>query len=132
MRVFGHIPIIKNVIEQRYMVFGFLAAAILLALVVDHVRESLPKLLQAREAAGRALVAQVGADDFLVAGYSCRVDFHPSDPSSKAQREFIRVEEGTYDGGVFRPARIWNGDQTDWGLDFGSVPVVLRARIGTF
>ena len=84
------------------------------------------------EAAGRALVAQVGADDFLVAGYSCRVDFHPSDPSSKAQREFIRVEEGTYDGGVFRPARIWNGDQTDWGLNFGSVPVVLRARIGTF
>jgi hypothetical protein len=55
VRVFGHIPIIKNVIEQRYMVFGFLAAAILLALVVDHVRESLPKLLQAREAAGRAL-----------------------------------------------------------------------------
>ncbi len=84
------------------------------------------------EPVGRALVAQTGTDEFLVAGYSCRVDFHPSDPSSKAQREFIRVEEGTYEDGVFRPSRIWNGDQTDWGLNFGTVPVVLRARVGTF
>jgi hypothetical protein len=34
--------------------------------------------------------------------------------------------------GVFRVARIWNGDQTDWGLNFGAVPVILKVKLGTF
>lgn len=26
------------------------------------------------------------------------------------------------ENGVFQPVRIWNGDQTDWGLNFNSAP----------
>lgn len=84
------------------------------------------------EPMGRVLVAQLGEDQFLVAGFFCRVDFHVSDAASGKQRQFMRVEEGTYEGGTFKPIRIWNGDQTDWGLNFTSAPQVLRVLLGTF
>ena len=81
---------------------------------------------------GRALVAQIGENLFLVTGFFCRIDFQVSDAESGKQREFLRVEEGTYENGVFKPIRIWNGDQTDWGLNFTSSPVVLRVLLGTY
>jgi len=79
---------------------------------------------------GRALVAQLGENQFLVTGLSCGVDFHPS--AADKQRQFLRVEEGTYENGVFKMVRIWNGDETDWNLNFRSEPVVLRVSLGTF
>lgn len=84
------------------------------------------------EPIGGAVVGMLGEDLFLVAGRACRVDFHSSDPASKAKREFIRVEEGSYEDGVFKPVRIWNGDQTDYGLIFGAAPVALRVRIRAY
>jgi hypothetical protein len=84
------------------------------------------------EPVGRVLVARLGENEFLVTGYLGRVDFKIADATAGAQREFLRVEEGSYDGGVFRPARIWNGDETDWGLNFGTAPQVLRVQLGTY
>jgi beta-galactosidase GanA len=84
------------------------------------------------EPIGRALFAQLGDNRFLVAGFFCRVDFQVSDAASGKQRQFLRVEEGTYENGIFRPVRIWNGDQTDWGLNFTSAPQVLRVWVGTY
>ncbi|HTT61960.1 MAG TPA: DUF5597 domain-containing protein [Bryobacteraceae bacterium] len=84
------------------------------------------------EPVGRALVAQLADNQFLVAGFFCRVDFRLSDAASDKQREFLRVEEGAYQGSVFKPIRIWNGDQTDWGLNFTSAPQVLRVTLGTY
>ncbi len=81
---------------------------------------------------GRALVAELGENLFLVTGFFCRVDFHASDAASGKQREFLRVEEGAFENGVFKPIRIWNGDQTDWGLNFTASPVVLRVLLGTY
>lgn len=82
------------------------------------------------EPTGRALVARLGPNEFLVTGLFCRVDFRNAD--SGKQREFLRVEEGAYANGVFKPSRLWNGDQTDWGLNFTSAPQVLRVTLGTF
>ncbi len=84
------------------------------------------------EPVGVALVGRLADDEFLVTGRLCRVDFKPADPASKSKREFIRVEEGTYENGAFRPVRIWNGDQTDWGLNFGASPVALRVRLRVY
>jgi beta-galactosidase GanA len=81
------------------------------------------------EPIGRALVAKLGENQFLVTGAFCRVDFRAA---SGGQRDFVRVEEGGYEGGAFRPARIWNGDETDWGLDFRSAPQVLHVLLGTY
>ena len=84
------------------------------------------------EPIGRALVAKLGDNEFLVAGFFCRVDFKLSDSASTKQRQYMRVEEGSFQNGIFKPIRIWNGDQTDWGLNFGSVPQVLRVSLGTY
>jgi hypothetical protein len=106
------------------------------------------------EPIGRALVAQLKDNQFLVTGYDCRVDFRPAGteqqrksgnivagtgqtPSalidSKWQhRQFLRVEEGIYENGAFKFMRILNGDQTDWGLNFSSEPEVLRVSVATY
>ena len=81
------------------------------------------------EPTGRALVAKIGPNQFLVTGAFCRVDFKAA---SGGQRDFLRVEEGGYEKGTWRRVRIWNGDETDWGLDFSSAPQVLRVSLGTY
>lgn len=77
---------------------------------------------------GGALVGQLASDEFLVTGLHCRVEFQV-DGKGK-QREYLRVEEGAFQGGKFRVMRILNGDQTDWGLNFTSEPRVLRVKLG--
>ena len=81
------------------------------------------------EPAGRAMVAKIGENEFLVTGAFCRVDFKAV---AGGQRDFVRVEEGGYEKGVWHSIRIWNGDETDWGLDFSSAPQDLRVSLGTY
>jgi beta-galactosidase GanA len=96
---------------------------------------------------GRALVAQTGENEFLVTGVFCRIDFKAA---PGGQRDFVRVEEIA--AGPASPSRsagpvsespankpggshfvrIWNGDETDWGLNFFSAPQVLRVTLGTY
>ena len=106
------------------------------------------------EPIGRALVAQLKDNQFLVTGYFCRVDFRPAGTERQRKsgnivvgtgqtppalingkwqhRQFLRVEEGAYENGTFKFIRILNGDQTDWGLNFGSEPEVLRVSVATY
>ncbi|MDP9002270.1 MAG: DUF5597 domain-containing protein [Myxococcota bacterium] len=84
------------------------------------------------EPIGRALIAQLETNRFLVAGFFCRVDFQVRDGGSGKQRQFLRVDEGEYKDGVFHPIRIWNGDQTDWGLNFTLAPQVLNVSLATY
>jgi beta-galactosidase GanA len=79
---------------------------------------------------GRVLVAQLGDNQFLVTGYSARVDFRPAEANKR--RQFMRVDEGTYENGAFKFLRILNGDETDNGLNFRSEPVALRVSLGTY
>jgi beta-galactosidase GanA len=78
---------------------------------------------------GRALVAQLGENEFLVAGAYGKIDFTSR---TGRKRSFVRVEEGAYEGGVFKPIRIWNGDETDYGLSFFAVPQIVRVVLGTY
>jgi hypothetical protein len=44
-----------------------------------------------------------------------------------------RVEEGRYDDkGRWHFLRVWNGDQTDWGLNFTGQPQVLHVKLATY
>lgn len=79
---------------------------------------------------GGALIVQLAPDQFLVSGFYSRVDFHPAAPDK--HRQFLRVEEGTYENGAFKFIRLLNGDQNDGGLDFNSVPLVLRVSVATY
>ena len=85
------------------------------------------------EPVGGAFVAQLADNQFLVGGFHCRVDFQTTAAATKKQRDYLRVEEGSYDQGkLFKVRRLWNGDQTDWGLNFTSDPVVLRVTLGRY
>jgi hypothetical protein len=103
---------------------------------------------------GRALVVQLADNQFLVAGFDCSVDFRPAgtaeqqkagkitvetqqNPTIKIDgkwihRQFLRVEEGTYENGAFKFMRIMNGDQTDFGLPFTSDSQLLRVSLSTY
>jgi len=78
---------------------------------------------------GRCLVAQLGEDEFLVTAAYAKVDFTPA---NGLKRGFRRVEEGAYEDGVFKPIRIWNGDETDYGLSFYSAPQLVRVVLSTY
>ncbi|HEY5212383.1 MAG TPA: DUF5597 domain-containing protein, partial [Acidobacteriaceae bacterium] len=79
---------------------------------------------------GGAMVAELGPDEFLVTAVHARVDFEPL--AEGAERQFVRVEEGTYVNEVWRFVRLWNGDQSDYGLNFTSVPQVLKVTLATY
>jgi hypothetical protein len=62
----------------------------------------------------------------LVTGNFCKVLFHPK---SGLPWQYMKAEEGVYEDGVFKPIRIWNGDETDWGLNFHENAQVVRVTL---
>ena len=81
---------------------------------------------------GRALVAQLGPDEFLVTGIDASVAFHVPGRLPGLRMQILRAEEGTYENGQWHMTRLWNGDQTDRGLNFRHPGAVIRIRLGTF
>jgi beta-galactosidase GanA len=82
---------------------------------------------------GGAVILEMGPDEYLIAGHHVRVDFKPTFASGK-KRLWMKVEEGSYDSaGNWKMARIWNGDQTDYGLNLkADENVLLRVRLATY
>jgi Domain of unknown function (DUF5597)/Beta-galactosidase len=74
------------------------------------------------EGQGRALVAQLGPMEFLVTGFDASVSFQLAPGADgnapNQQLEILRADEGSYKQGTWQTSRIWNGDQTDRGLNF--------------
>ncbi len=77
------------------------------------------------------VTVQTGPDEFLIAGSRVRIGFALAKPAgSGATGMMVRVEEGHLDahgGWVFE--RVWNGDQTDYGLNFTDRPVLLLVHL---
>ena len=85
---------------------------------------------------GRAMVAQLGPLDFLVTGFEASVSFEVAPGADgkplSQQVEILRAEEGKYVNGTWQLSRIWNGDQTDRGLQFHSGNTsVVRIQLHT-
>lgn len=80
---------------------------------------------------GGATVAHFGPDEFIVAGADLRLRFALADPAPGENVQLLSVEEGTFEDGRWVMRRRWNGDQTDYGLNF-TEPVLLRVRLGTY
>ncbi len=81
---------------------------------------------------GGVAIAQLGPDEYLVAGYRARVDFHPSVEFKDKKFMIERVEEGYFKNNNWVFQRVWNGDQTDWGLNLTSRPQVLKVKMATY
>ncbi|KAF1684629.1 glycoside hydrolase [Pseudoxanthomonas broegbernensis] len=84
------------------------------------------------EPVGRALVVQLGPDEFLVTGAHARVNLVAADPAVAERLTYEYVDEGTYVDGEWRFRRRWNGDQTDYGLNFSSATQLLRVKLATY
>jgi hypothetical protein len=57
--VFTRIPVLENIIEQRFMAVGYLAAAVVLAVILERVRRALPQWYGALGLLGASAVAAV-------------------------------------------------------------------------
>jgi len=85
-----------------------------------------------KDAHAAALVAQLGPDEFLVTGVDASVSFHLPGKAPWIRSQILSAEQGTYENGVWKPLRLWNGDETDRGLCFYQKPEVVRVRLGRF
>jgi len=85
-----------------------------------------------KDAHGAALVAQLGPDEFLVTGIDASVGFHVPGKLPWMRSQIISAEQGSYENGVWKPLRLWNGDETDRGLGFHNTPMVVRVKMQRF
>jgi hypothetical protein len=85
-----------------------------------------------KDAHGAALVAQLGPDEFLVTGVDASISFHLPGKLPWIRSQIISDEQGVYQNGLWKPLRLWNGDETDRGLTFHQQPEVVRVRLGKF
>jgi beta-galactosidase GanA len=82
---------------------------------------------------GGMVVAQTGPDEFLLAGSDVRVRFNLDKPGAGENGTMLRVEEGSFaEDGNWVMSRVWNGDQTDYGLNFTGQPVLLKVKMGSY
>jgi len=82
-----------------------------------------------QEPSWRVLVGQLGPDEFVIIGFDAALDFKPSLGSEYTGVQFLLVEEGVYENGVWKPAERWNGDFTSGGLILRSQGTMIRAKL---
>ena len=88
-------------------------------------------------AAGGALVVQLSDNEYLVTAHKARVEFKPSAELAGKKYMIERVEEGHFstipdEKGEWKMDRVWNGDQTDWGLNFSDRAVTLKVKMAAY
>lgn len=82
---------------------------------------------------GGVAIAQLADNTYLVTGVHARVSFDLSRDDGKHVLQTVSVDEGHYDAkGQWVFDRRWNGDETDYGLNFTGDPVVLKVTLGTY
>ena len=83
-----------------------------------------------KEPHGKMMIVQFGENQFMLIGSLCQVTFRPTDKNNGKAWQYLKVEEGSYHNGLFKPLRILNGDETDWGGPaFGVKPAVLQISL---
>src|SRR5690606_42071459 len=81
---------------------------------------------------GGRLVVQLAPDEFLVTGAYARINLVAADPAVADRQIYEYVDEGTYVDGQWQFRRRWNGDQTDYGLNFSDATQLLRVKLATY
>lgn len=81
---------------------------------------------------GALLVAQLSENEFLVTGFDARIEFHLAHPGKTQRWQILRVEEGRFVDGAWQTRRWLNGDECDFGVNFGASPQILRFTMGSY
>ena len=77
---------------------------------------------------GRALIGQLGEDEFLIIGFDAKFQFKPKYGSGYNTAEVIIVEEGYYENDKWVQKRIWNGDEV-WHSTLTPEGVILKIKL---
>lgn len=81
---------------------------------------------------GKAMIVQLGENEFFLIGTLCHFTFKPLGTNEGKAWQYLKVEEGRFENGVFKLLRIRNGDETDWGgPQIGAIPSVLHTTLIT-
>src|SRR5665213_2622062 len=79
---------------------------------------------------GKMMIIRQSDDEFILIGTDCHITFSPVGNNVGKAWQYGKVEEGTYENGIFKLLRIQNGDETDWGgPGFGETPTVLKVSL---
>jgi len=86
---------------------------------------------------GGVAVARLDDHTFLVTGTQARITFSSGpankDATGKDRGVVQTIQEGHFDAsGAWVFDRVWNGDETDYGLNFTAEPVVLKVTLSTY
>lgn len=81
---------------------------------------------------GRAMIAEIGADEFVVIGFDSRVSFAPLRGSKQPAAQFVWVEEGRFEGGEWKSSRRLNGDETFFGVSLPAQGTMLRVKLMSY
>jgi len=82
---------------------------------------------------GGLALAQLGPDEFVVVGQHARLKVTGAGSNAGKPSLWARVEEGHFEpDGRWVMERVWNGDQTDYGLNLPATPTVLKVRMGSY
>jgi hypothetical protein len=68
----------------------------------------------AAEPSARVMIAELGADEFLVMGFESSVEWRPAQGSDFTAAQFSEVEEGLYENGVWKSTYIGTTSQGDY------------------
>jgi len=85
---------------------------------------------EGRPVAG-GIVIELGEDEFLLAGYGYAADFLPK-RGVRGHAGYVRIEEGRFEGDVWRRGRVLNGDEGAYGVKLGKDPDMLRVEVYTY
>ena len=78
---------------------------------------------------GRVLVGQLGPDEFLIAGFDAALDFAPPMGSEFTRADYLRVEEGTYENGVWKTTNLRNGNFSISGVTLSAQGAMLKVKL---
>lgn len=90
-----------------------------------------PRPVNPLGADGGVIIARLGPDQFLITGRMARIDFTPS-PKTGKHAQFVRVEEGKFADGRWVFHHVWNGDETDYGVNFTTVPRIVKVTLAPY
>lgn len=84
----------------------------------------------ADEPVGGLAVAQLSDTEYLLVGDHVRVNFSPA--GGEPNGVILSIEEGAFQDGKWVKTRVWNGDQTDYGINLVDRPQVLKVTTGFY
>ncbi len=85
----------------------------------------------AKEPVGGVAVAQLSENEFLFTGDHVRLTFAGRE-GGPPNGMVVKVEEGHFADGRWVMDRVWNGDQTDYGINLIDRPAILKVTMGRY